>query len=453
MVQMSLLTAVQNGVATRYRMLDTLQSYGRAQLAARGEAEQLRERHASCYARLVQRTAPAVTAAEAVTETLSQRELDVLEASRHEFGAALDWSLADGRRDTALDILGHLGRYWWRRGFFLEGLSRCRAALADESDAEPSHRLALALVASSWMGLGACDLDWTQSMVGRVRRVAAELGDEDAVFAADYAEAHVDWRLGDLLKALGTLRRLIAAARNRGQESRLTVLLEYAGDLSVLVGQIDEAEACASELFEVGNAYSLTSSHYIRRGIAYFDGDLDRASRELDDLLELAREERDAVYLTYGLLARARIAIHRGELGEAQAAASQAIGIGRPAGMLTEVASGHRLNGHAAILAGDLRSADELLAKALRTHVATQDHIQMMLDVHDAGRRALAAGDGRRAARLLGAAGRERERMALVPGQPDQADYDRDLAALAELGATPAPDVDMSEAVELVVGR
>ena len=447
LVQTSMVAVEQAGEGTRFRLLDTFRSFGRERLSP-SEIGTLRARHAAYYAELVQRTAPAPTAAEAVTETLSQTELDVLESSRHEFSAALDWTLETGDRRTALDIVGHLSRYWWRRGFFAEGLVRCREVFEDRRDSEASPQVALALAASSWTGLGACDLAWATAMIERLEEVADALDDVDSMFAASYVGAHVDWRLGHLEAAAETMRRLIATARSRNEAHRLAVLLDYGGSLAVKVGELDEAEACVAELMELGSAYGSMVAHDVRQNIAFFRGDLDTAADEAEGLLRMAGTEKDTVIIVYGLLRHARIAIHRQDGDRARTEASRALGIARPAGMRTEVANAQRLLARVAAMEGDLEAARELLTVALRGHVATQDHLQMMWDVRFATELALRAGDPDTAAPLLGAALREIERMGLVLAAPDRRMLDEDLAALETYRLE---EWDMADAIDLVL--
>jgi predicted ATPase/DNA-binding winged helix-turn-helix (wHTH) protein len=94
----------------RYRMLQTIRAFCAERLAEAGEAEALRDAHATYYLDLVR-------AADARLRTRAQLEwLARLDEESDDVNAAVRWATESGRLETALLLLAHSACYWWMRG-------------------------------------------------------------------------------------------------------------------------------------------------------------------------------------------------------------------------------------------------------------------------------------------------------------------------------------------------
>ena len=99
----SLVRQVEEHDQVRFRMLETIREFAIERLVERGEATELRRRHATWYTDLVERAAPHLTGQDRAGW------LDLVEHDHDNVRAALAWSIAAGRRrDGIAHRLVHL---------------------------------------------------------------------------------------------------------------------------------------------------------------------------------------------------------------------------------------------------------------------------------------------------------------------------------------------------------
>ena len=123
LVAKSLVVAMPQAGAMRYRMLDTLREFAQLRLVERGEERARRDRHAAWCIELAR-------AAEAAMRGPQQAEwIDRLDAEHDNLRAALDWKIGSDSHD-ALVLAARLWRYWHMRGRLGEGRDYLDRALA-----------------------------------------------------------------------------------------------------------------------------------------------------------------------------------------------------------------------------------------------------------------------------------------------------------------------------------
>jgi predicted ATPase/transcriptional regulator with XRE-family HTH domain len=125
LVDKSLVVAEEDGSETqRYRLLETLRQFGREQLVAGGQATSTHDQHAAYFVEQAKRAESDLPqpSASAWMERLALEEGD--------FGAALEWLMAQGGVQPALHLAGMLGRLWAVRGYLREGRRRLATLLA-----------------------------------------------------------------------------------------------------------------------------------------------------------------------------------------------------------------------------------------------------------------------------------------------------------------------------------
>jgi predicted ATPase/DNA-binding SARP family transcriptional activator len=130
LVDKSLLTQ-QSG---RYRMLETLRVYGNEQLAARGELERARNRHAALIAEVTD------TLRETFDGNRSGDGSRLRDSMREEFRAAMAWAVARDDATTAMRIAGVSSTYWTTRGPYAVGPHWLNRALNVPGAAPPAVR-------------------------------------------------------------------------------------------------------------------------------------------------------------------------------------------------------------------------------------------------------------------------------------------------------------------------
>jgi len=98
-----------------FTLLETIRAYALRLLAASGEGEALRRRHAAYYVALAEEIEP---------ELMGPRQassLARLEREHDNLRAALRWARECGDRTIGLRLGAALWRFWWTRGYLAEG--------------------------------------------------------------------------------------------------------------------------------------------------------------------------------------------------------------------------------------------------------------------------------------------------------------------------------------------
>ena len=145
----------------RFRMLETVREYALELLAND------RRRVADCHARYFLQL---VEAAE-LRGPEQGRWLDVLDEEQDNVRAALDHAHLSDDAETEVRLVVALWRFWWLRGYLVEGRSRLEKAIARASDVAPRLR--------ADVYRGGAGIAWSQGDLRRARELAM-LGLESA---------------------------------------------------------------------------------------------------------------------------------------------------------------------------------------------------------------------------------------------------------------------------------
>lgn len=144
LVEKSLLRQEEAAGDARFTMLETIREFGAEQLAAEGEADDIRREHAQFYRGLTEEAVAKLTGAQQATW------LQRLEVEHGNLRAALEWLAeeADDKPVSAWQMAGQLWRFWATRGYLTEGLERLTALLDLPSydtsrEAQAAHAQAL----------------------------------------------------------------------------------------------------------------------------------------------------------------------------------------------------------------------------------------------------------------------------------------------------------------------
>ena len=250
------------GGETRFRLLGPIREFASDALEAGADAAAVRERHARHWV--------------AFASDLLQDQahpgpstIRAVEASEPEIRAALEWSLAtrDARSEIALELVGHLGRYWWIRGRVAEGLRWVERALAaaaaddpkavDARDADPpsTRRLERALF---WAGVLLDDAGRSAEAMARLDACLAlqrRLGDEFGMARTLNSLGVVARSLGDLDRAQELLEESIERKRAMGDRAGVAVTLSNLGLVASDRGSYDEAVRYLSEALEIDEGF------------------------------------------------------------------------------------------------------------------------------------------------------------------------------------------------------
>ncbi|WP_233415435.1 BTAD domain-containing putative transcriptional regulator [Streptomyces sp. N35] len=487
LVDRSLVTMTYDGQGARYRMLESVTAYSLEQLAASGEEQATRDRHARHYAELAERAAPLLHGGEQCTWL---RRLDAESLNLH--------TALDRTRDPALAlrIVNSLTWYWYLSGRLSEGLSHLNHALTTAE----AQAHALTTAEAQAHALTTADVPHpcapptpptlTAALTAtRIRRAALALITGDASHQSDPfegADARGRWLLayarcgfthlpdrGRLhaleteFRALGdawgeaaalstwatrslyegdlrSLREAAEAAAGRftalgdrwGQAQAtelLGVLAEITGDYPAAARLHGEGLRVAEEL----RLWTQASFSLSRLGrIALLTGEFDRATEYHEQAARLAADQGHAPARQFAEIGLALGARHRGDLDTAQSLLAPWLDWNRRLGVDSGTALLLAQSGYVAELRGDHELAESLHAEGLSAARRTGDARAIAFAVEGLAGAWSASGAAGRAAEALGTAGALRASVAspLPPGE--RTDVDRAAArARAALGA------------------
>jgi predicted ATPase/DNA-binding SARP family transcriptional activator len=345
----------QDGLAPRYRMLETVRAYGLERLADAGEEDAVRDAFAAYYLDLAETADPGLRAA---GQGRWLRELTTEQDNLH---AALRWAIARQQADTALRFVRALGWYWMLRGQPGEPEVLARQVLAFEPR-EQTPRMAEARVicaitaaGQSWeidtvrptLAAAVADLNRWSPDTAPTHPVAAMGepmltlydGDPDRAFAIfdrymtsedAWVRAAVpllrgtfgsmlgrmDWAEADCRDALAAFRALGEAWGTAAVLMQLAEFARLRGDHAAAVAALEEAGTLGRQLGAWGDLTHIDgklAAVRLRLGdLAGARADLERAERE-----EAARGIGQSDSATWLGLIRAELLYREGDIAAA----------------------------------------------------------------------------------------------------------------------------------------
>jgi tetratricopeptide (TPR) repeat protein len=288
-------------------MLETIRDYGLERLGASDDRDAIPERHAEFFAGLARAAEPEIVGEE------QARWLDRLDAEQANLRAAMAWHAGNGRIDEALLMGGWLWRFWHQRAHLSEGRETLERLLGRPESAAPLAARAAALEALGGLTYWQNDFEAADRAYGEALGIARALGDERVLAEALYNAAFVANILDRPDDARAMHEESLAIFEALGDTDGMTRVRE--GLVLFLIRTKDWSLAHAFEAenlheyrelrlpFRIANATSLMSV------MSACLGDVDRATRELAEAIEIFRGAGDLPSLLNCLVLGAGIAI------------------------------------------------------------------------------------------------------------------------------------------------
>jgi predicted ATPase/DNA-binding CsgD family transcriptional regulator len=388
LVDKSLVQADVQDREGRYRLLETVRAYALDASTEAGEAEVMRQRHASSYLALAEAAEPQLRGAQQVAW------LARLTVEHDNFRVALDWSRSAAQEpELSLRLVGALWPWWQIHGYFQEAHERLAEALTRVDQTAPAVQ-AKALRAAGSVAVFWHDYERAEALLQDSLRLSGEAEDRRGRAAALYELGHV--------------------ARVRQATTRAAALFE-------------ESLALARDL---ADRHGIADARTALAWLALTAGDFERAQTLYEDSLTLFRALGDGRHAATQLSALGDIASYRRQHERATALYEESLGIFRMVGdKFRTAATLVRL----AILANGRREHDQaavLLVESITIwrEVGRQGGTASCLE----GLAGVAIGRGQagRAARLVGAAEALRKALEEPLPLPFRSRYERTVAAV-----------------------
>jgi predicted ATPase/DNA-binding SARP family transcriptional activator/tetratricopeptide (TPR) repeat protein len=285
LVDKSLLLVDRSGGTPRYRMLQTLNQYGRERLVERGEADAAFARMAAHLAELCARSRDAFRG---IDQREWFREVDV---ELDNIRTAFEWALGAEEKELAVTIAAELTFYRWVAGGSAEGFRWMNDALALDGDVDP-FTLGRALAWQGFVGFITGNRDGYDDSFQRGVALLREHG--DPVFAG-YALSFYT----QLVQAIGQVERSAALnhelldllhasadpwARPAARWVEAALAIQERGDFAAYEEGLQEAGAAYRE---VGDQFMTAVCMDLVAELAENRGDLDATTFALNEALDI----------------------------------------------------------------------------------------------------------------------------------------------------------------------
>ncbi|AEM83714.1 transcriptional regulator, LuxR family [Streptomyces violaceusniger Tu 4113] len=248
LVDKSVLLREEHRTAVRYRMLDTLRSYGRERLAAAGEEAVRLERHRDYYRGL------AADARAALFGPAQVQWFARLQLEHANLRTALEGCLAaPGQTGCGLEMAADLLYHWITSYYLGEGRRWLDQALA--LCTEPTGARARALWTGSWLAVIQSDTDAAAAMLEESRSIGTRLGlDPVLAYTALYSGMVAMYR-GETRAAIALYEEAVTRHRATGDPVGLALALIRLSLAHSFIGDSPRAIALGEESLAVCDAY------------------------------------------------------------------------------------------------------------------------------------------------------------------------------------------------------
>ena len=381
-----------DGAAPRYRLLETVRQYASEKLAARGEVEAVRQRHALFFLELAERAEPDLSGPEQVVW------LDRLDRELANLRAAVGWLRESGQGREDLRLAGSLWRYCYLRGHYEQGRGWLEGALAVGDDAPSTAR------AKAYLGAGA--LTFLQCEYDRARDLLQEALALYRVLEDDGGGASASQMLGSI-------------ARERGEYARAEALHEESLALFSKLGD------------EAGQAQSLNYLAYA----AWLQGKHQRANELCEETLHRFSGLGDNEVVVWALISQGASALYSGDLHRARTLLERSRTLSNEVVYREGVAWSLNQLGVLSYREGDHPWATNLLRESLEIHQDLGDRWRTASVLEALAEVQFAQGRLGSAACLFGAARAVREAISVPVPLCERDDYESSISgARGQLG-------------------
>ncbi|MGO8946187.1 MAG: tetratricopeptide repeat protein [Ktedonobacterales bacterium] len=314
LIDKSLVTVVKRDRSTRYRILEMLRHYGRAQLMRCGEEAKTYQRYSAWVAKL---TADALASLESGKQACW---FDRLETELGHIRAALRWMLDHDEIEPALTVSTSLLAFWRQRGHMREGQRWLESAVAAYSshDADRSHTGTTVMYAEALNALGVLQM-WqghyskSQALHEQALLIWRQLDNRRGMAATWFRLGFLADRHGNFTMATAHFERSERLFAEEGDGQGAAMVRSRLGITAWNKRQYRKANALLQESLRVQQGYGHLggcAATLLNLGaLATEQGDFVKGTAYLEESLALNRQLRDHLATAYSLVYLGRAAI------------------------------------------------------------------------------------------------------------------------------------------------
>jgi predicted ATPase len=300
--------------ADRFWMLETIREFAGEQLAASGDEEVLRERHAAYFANTVEQAVPHLKRHQ------ERMWLDRLEADHANIRDALDWLIRTDLQTAARTAAG-LRHFWYVRGYLEEGRGRIEAIVAAPGAAtiDPSA-LASALHCAGQLAWARGDYAAARGSFDRAL-ATYDVGDASSTADQLVMTGLLTLSLGDPKAGRALLEEALELSQRAGDARGIANATVNAGYGALIEGEVTRAETLLAEALagfrSLGDTEGIVVATFNLGLAALLVGRVADARASIRESLQTSHAVGLELGVAHSLLAFAAIAIREGELARA----------------------------------------------------------------------------------------------------------------------------------------
>ncbi len=335
LVAKSLLRQTESGAGEpRFWMLETIRDFGLERLAASGDLDMLRRRHADYY------IAFAEEGEQALVGTNLYEWFDLIEAEHDNLQAVLEWSIERGGSEDGLRLVAALWHFWHAHGYVSEGTRWAEETI--RSAGPPQSDLVWVRIL-----IGAGFLTWAYGPHWLARRLI-----EQAIAIARQLEAteYLAYGLSLLGALLATgsdfageeetrrksLEEGLALNRQLGDKWAAAVSIMITGIAANVQGEYDQGRALCEEALAIfrrlGDDWGVSQVVNMLGDLARIRGSYDEAEHLYEESLALYRKLGNKADVPASLHNLGYVAMHRGDLARSKSLFKQSLVMQRERG-------------------------------------------------------------------------------------------------------------------------
>ncbi len=276
---------------SRFGMLETIREYGLEYLAASGEEEEVRQRHAELFLDLAERASAALIGPE------QGRWLDRLEAEHDNVRAALSWAISRAERgETALRLAAAMRQFWLVRGYLSEGRGWLERALSQSSAPSPLLRAKALMAAGALAELQGDSraMTFLEEALALFRTAGNDAGAANALTIL----GGIALTNGDAASASDHMEAAAALIRRSGEPGKAAAALHNLGLVAMRQGDDLRAEPLLTESLsgfrESGNAWAVAVALVNLADLRQRRGDTAAGAELLGEALDIQLRQRSA---------------------------------------------------------------------------------------------------------------------------------------------------------------